>query len=147
MNVNNIIKKAEETNNKPARERPPLEWADVHVIQGQFGKITISKTLGHPRPLYSYKVGGVQGMFLKPRIAGGSFNTPPMVENDNSLAEEMRDLLLEAAAWVNQDLAESAKLRMATAVVRDESRAAVPGGTRHTGKTARDRAKKGRKEG
>ena len=144
MSVSHIIAQATE-NNRPHRERPPLQWVEVHAVESENAKVTISMTTNQNRPMFSYKVGGLSGIFLRPRIVSGSFNTPPLVENALALAEEVKGLLELAAAWVADRLNQEHVERISRAVDRSEPAGST--GPRKTGKTARDKAKKAGKGG
>lgn len=146
MNVNNIIKQAEERASVPVqRERLPLEWEEVHTVTYPSVRIIISATK-KPLPFYSLKVCGAQGGFIRPRIVRGSTSIQPsMVENSGDLAMELHNAMQDAVAWINEQLANKHKEFLAQRVERDQSRSIKTDIPRKTGKTERDRAKKARK--
>jgi hypothetical protein len=154
MNVSDILANAApKTDGRPARpqgqNRPPIQWESepAHVIEGNHSKVSISRSTER-FPRYSYRVGGKSSPFLHPHIERStSFNTPDMVANGLSLADEVSSLLQQAANWVDEQLKLKKDEKIAFKAERDVAHdQAGKGVVRKTGKTEKNRLKKLGKE-
>lgn len=131
---------------RPQGPRPKLEWADAKIIEAPNSKIVISMT-AERFPKFSLRLGGAMSPHLRVMIERGSFNTPAMASNIQKLADEARQLILDAGEFINQKLAEDHAENLSNQVARDQSKAdkpafGAPKAPRVTGKTERDREKK-----